>query len=984
MAKNIKKIEELSLASLPQYRLMHHEYLSDIESMGLVFRHEKSGARICVISGDDDNKLFCAAFRTPPTDSTGVPHIIEHTVLCGSDRFPARDPFMQLVKGSLNTFLNAMTFPDKTMYPVGSCNDKDFQNLMHVYMDAVFHPNIYKHKEIFMQEGWHYEMEQPEDELTINGIVYSEMKGALSSAMGQMEEEMQQAMFPDNTYGVNSGGDPDVIPSLTYEDYLDFHSRYYHPTNSYIFLYGDVDVEERLNWLDAQYLSGYDKIDIDSHVEPQKPFGFRKVTKSYSIAAEESKENKYFYGYSAACGSNLNTEDCWALDLLGDVLLYAPGAPVKQALLDAGIGQDITGGFSDHMLQPVFQVIAKNAAEGKAEEFYRTVRQTLQKLVTEGISKKSLLATINIREFRYRESDFGGFPKGLVYSMDILQSWLYDENSIFDRMHGGELYASLKAKIDTDYYEKLIEKYLLSDEHSVLLTLEPENGLLDRKNEALRAELAAKKASMTPAEIDAIVAETKALRDYQSAEPTEEELTCIPTLAREDIKREAPVYQNEEKKIGDIPVLYHDLQTNGISYVQLMFDLPALPTKYLPYLGLLGSVLGQIDTDKHSFKDLSEEVKIHTGGIGYELASYDMYGKADESRNVYEISIHAIGDKVAYGLDLVKEVLTGSVFEDTKRLREILGAVVSAKQSRLQQAGHAASLDRARSYYSVRGCYKDMVSGITAYEKLKDILQNFDAEKDTLVANLKALTAAIFRADNLWLDVAADEAGYGALEGSIGGFAKALDACEHPDLGVADAIVPERKNEGIMMALGVQYVGRVGNLFKAGYGYTGALQVLANALNIDYLYSMIRVRGGAYGCGCGFSPSTGDVMFYSYRDPNCKKTEDVYLGTPDFVRALSMYEAELTRCIIGTFSGYERPMSPKQKAEWSMAAYVMGKTHEDLQRERDQMLDVTMSDLTAAADMIEAVLNQHYSCTIGNEQTIRQNSEMFETLKSLS
>ncbi len=985
MAKIIKSIAELDIAALSSYTLLHHEYLSDIDSMGLVFLHNKSGARVCVISGDDEDKLFCAAFRTPPESSTGVPHIIEHTVLCGSKNFPSRDPFMQLVKGSLNTFINAMTYPDKTVYPVSSCNAKDFDNLMHVYLDAVFYPNIYKHKEIFMQEGWHYEIESPEDELKINGIVYSEMKGALSNPSDLIYEELQQAMFPDNTYGVNSGGDPKVIPTLTYEEYLDFHRRYYHPANSYIFLYGDMDVEEKLCFMDEQYLSRFDRAEIDSHIEPQKPFGgLRRLSKPYSVSADDDGEGKYYYGYGVACGDITDAEQALAWEVLSDVLLYSPGAPVKQALLDAGIGRDISGGYSDHMLQPVFEVIAKNADGGREEDFCRVICEALCRQVEQGISKKSLLAAVNIREFRYREADFEGTPKGLVYALDILQNWLYGDEDIFARMKGGALYASLKKKIDTDYYEGLIKQYLLSEDHAALLTLVPTPGLLEEQNEALRASLAEKKAAMSEEDLAAAVADTAALIAYQSAEPTEEELNCIPSLMREDIPRRAPEYCNEERRMGDIPVLYHDLNTNGISYIKLLFPLPEIPADDLPYLGILGRVLGRIDTKHHRFQDLSDEIKIHTGGIGFELATYPVYGKADETKAFYEVTLHAIGDEVVYGFSLMEEIITDSIFGDTKRLKEILGQIVSAKQSRLQSSGHAAAIDRARSYYSKRGHFKDQLSGITAYQRLKTVLAEFDSEKDTLVLALQKLTAAIFRKDGMWVDVAADADGYRALERSLAPFTAALDKMEHPDLGTVAEPELKRKNEGFMLPVSVQYVGRCGNLIDAGYRYSGVLHVLAGALNCEYLYNAIRVRGGAYGCGCGFSSDTGDVIFYSYRDPNCKATDRVYRSVADYVRSWQVDEGELTKYVIGAFSDFERPLSPAQKAARSLYAYISGKTYADLQREREEMLQVTAEEFKAAAEIFDAVIGQNYICTIGSEEKLREDSEMFGTLLTLN
>ena len=420
------------LSQLNAYEIREEKRLDDIHSDGILLVHKKSGARICVMSNEDVNKVFYIAFRTPPKDSTGVPHIIEHTVLCGSKKFPVKDPFIELVKGSLNTFLNAMTYPDKTIYPVASCNDKDFQNLMDVYLDSVFSPNIYKEQNIFRQEGWHYELNSPEDELTLNGVVYNEMKGAFSSADGVLDREILRSLFPDTPYSNESGGDPQVIPELTYEAYLDFHRQYYHPSNSWIYLYGDMDVVEKLKWLDQEYLSNYDRINVDSAIPEQAPFTEPVEHEiPYSISSTDSTENNTYLSCNWAVGNNLNREQYIAFDILDYALLSTQGAPIKQALLDAGIGTDIYGGYDSSSYQPVFSIVAKHANASDQKRFVQIIRKVLQEQVENGINKKTLLAAINGSEFKFREADFGRFPKGLMFGLQIMDSWLYDENAPF-------------------------------------------------------------------------------------------------------------------------------------------------------------------------------------------------------------------------------------------------------------------------------------------------------------------------------------------------------------------------------------------------------------------------------------------------------------------------------------------------------------------------------------------------------------------------
>lgn len=499
----------MKLTDLEAYEILEQCPLRDLKSEGFILRHKKSGARVAVISNDDDNKVFYIGFRTPAEDSTGVPHIIEHTVLCGSDKYPVKDPFVELVKGSLNTFLNAITYPEKTIYPVASCNDTDFQNLMSVYMDAVFHPNIYKHQEIFKQEGWHYELESEDAPITINGVVYNEMKGAFSSADDVLQREILNSLFPDNTYSNESGGDPERIPDLTYEDYLDFHRRYYHPCNSYIYLYGNMDVAEKLRWMDEEYLSHYEEIELDSTVKAQKPFEKPvEITKKYPISSAEPEEDNTYLSYNLVVGDILDRKLYLAFDVLDYALLGAPGAPLKQALIDAGIGKDIVGGYDSSTMQPVFSIIAKNANSADKEKFLATIQDVLNRQVKDGVDKKALLAGISASEFRYREADFGQFPKGLLYGIQCLDSWLYDDMQPFMHVEALDTYCFLREQVETGYFETLIEKYLLQNPHASVVVIEPERGLNAKREETLAEKLAAYKDSLSKEEIKQLIADT--------------------------------------------------------------------------------------------------------------------------------------------------------------------------------------------------------------------------------------------------------------------------------------------------------------------------------------------------------------------------------------------------------------------------------------------------------------------------------------------
>ena len=977
-------MKEINFSAMPAYEKKEERFLEDINSLGLVFRHRKTGARICVISNDDPNKTFCAAFRTPPENSTGVPHIIEHTVLCGSDSFPARDPFMQLAKGSLHTFLNAMTYPDKTLYPVASYNDKDFQNLMHVYLDAVFYPNLYKRKEIFMQEGWHYHIEDADKPLEINGVVYSEMKGAMSSPDSIVFEELIAQLYPDSTYGVNSGGDPDVIPSLTYEYYTDFHRKYYHPSNSYIFLYGDMDVVEKLNWIDEHYLSRFNRLEIDSSVKTAKPFGaLKEAVKNYSIAEDEDEEGKTYFAFACSCGSSLDSEEREAWDFISEVLLDMPGAPLKQALLDAGIGQDIYGGFENHLLTPAFVVVAKNTKKEDKQRFRDIIFETLEKIVNEGINEKALLGMVNNAEYRWRESDYGGTSKGIYYVIDMLQTWLYNDEMAFDSLYKNRRYARLRELIGTSYYTDLIKKRILENSHAVLLSLEPEKGLTEKKNALLAKKLADYKASLSKEEIDGLVSATKKLIAYQTAETTEEELSCIPSIERTDIKREAENFSNIGFSLAGFPAVRHDYNTNGITYLKLLFDIGPVPTEKLPYLSFLTGVLGQIDTAKHTASDLSSEIKINTGDISFGIANYKIYGKRDESKLVFTVNIKAFADKIPYALQLASEIITSSNFDDAKRLREILGEDISSKQRQFIGRGNSVGIARIKSYYTRRGVIEEYLGGVDNYKFKKDIFDNYDERKAELCSSLRAAAGYIFNPKNMTVSVTADEAGVKAAEAAIPAFAKDADTVSHENLGEPAEIVPAVKNEGFMTTSLIQFLVRGGNLFDAGYAFDGALCVVKTAVNCDYLYNLIRLKGGAYGCGCDFASDTGDVFFYSYRDPKLAETDDVYMKTPEFVSSLSPDDAELTKYIIGTFSGIDTPKSISGKIGYSLSAYLTGRKYEEVQRIREQILDVTVEKMRSTSKLIEDVLSQNYKCCVGNAQKIKENSGMFGSVENI-
>ena len=845
----------MSIYDLNAYEVLQTEDLSDLKSKGTLLKHKKSGARVLLMENDDENKVFTIGFRTPPSDSTGVPHIMEHSVLCGSKEFPVKDPFVELVKGSLNTFLNAMTYPDKTVYPVASCNDKDFQNLMHVYMDAVFYPNIYQHDKTFRQEGWSYKLDDPEGELTISGVVYNEMKGAFSSPEGVLDRVVLNSLFPDNAYSVESGGDPEVIPELTYEQFLDFHRKYYHPSNSYIYLYGDMDMEEKLRWLDEKYLSDFENEPVDSEIHLQKPFTeMKEVVQEYSIASEESEEDNTYLSYNKVIGTTLDEKLYLAFEILDYALLSAPGAPLKKALLDAGVGKDISGSYDNGVCQPIFSVISKNANVEQKEEFVRVIEDTLKDIVKNGINKKALRAGINYHEFRFREADFGNYPRGLMYGLQLFDSWLYDETKPFIHMQAIPTFEFLKEQVETGYFEELIQKYLLDNTHGSIVIIKPERGRTARMDKELADKLQAYKDSLSKEEIDALVKATKELEEYQEEESAPEDLAKIPVLGREDISREiAPIY-NKELETGGVKLVHHEVETNGIGYTALLFDLSGIPEEKLPYISILQSVLGIINTKNYEYSELFNEINVHTGGIGTSLELYTDVTKVKEKEfcATFEIKGKALYPKMDVLFSMMREILMESDLGDEKRLKEILAMLKSRLQMSFLSSGHTTAALRSLSYTSPMAKFKDDTDGIGYYEVVKELEENFEEKKAELIANLRQIAQQIFRKDNLIISYTSSADGLAPMEEAFAKIADTLHT-EEKEVETPCEIHCVKRNEGFKTSSKVQYVARTGNFIDRGVEYTGALQILKVILSYDYLWQNVRVKGGAYGCMSSFN-----------------------------------------------------------------------------------------------------------------------------------
>ncbi len=960
------------------YKVIKEKELNDINAFGTLLNHEKSGAKVLILKNDDENKSFCIGFRTPPYDDTGLPHILEHSVLCGSRKFPVKEPFVELMKSSLNTFLNAMTFPDKTIYPVASCNDKDFKNLMDVYMDAVLYPNIHSKEEIFKQEGWHYELDSKDGELIYNGVVYNEMKGAFSSPDGILGRESLNSLFPDTAYGVESGGNPEFIPTLTYEKFKAFHKKYYHPSNSYIVVYGNCDMEETLGWLDEQYLSQFDKIIVESELEIQKPFDkIKEKTVLYPVSAEQGTENKTLISYNVALAAKTPTVDLMGLDVLTQVLLQSAAAPLKKALLDDKIGDVVTGEFESGILQPVFTITTKNTNPTEKDRFINKIENSLKQYVKEGLNKKSLQAAINNYEFKLREADFGGASKGIIYTMNALSSWLYDDNDPFSPFEYSKSFGYLKEQLDTNYFEQLIEKYLINNTHKAVVIAEPSLTVQEEKENALKEKLANYKKSLSEEEVDNIILSTKQLKEYQATPDTKEDLDTIPLLKKEDLSSDVLPLANKLTTINNVKTLWHNVSTNGIGYLRVLFNIKNIPSELVNYLGFFKNLFGTLDTKAHSYETLEQDVLINTGGIKTSI----IVPTSNVGYNPYfMIEASCLFENIDFTLNIINEIISTTNYDMNNRVKECLTMSMSGMQQQLIGAGHVKSLTRSLSYNEPNYYYNDAISGITYFDNLTDLLKNYDEKFDELVDKMNELCKYVFTKENMILSFTGTEDGNELFNKSAAEFVD-----EFKEKVKCDNIFefkPEQKNEGFKAPIDVQYVALTGNFKKAGLPYTGALKVFENAVSTDYLWKNVRVLGGAYGCMCGFNYD-GSAYFVSYRDPNIEKTLDTYKGVVQYLKDFNASEEEMLKYIIGAVGNYDFPKSPSNKGLRSLVAYLSNKSDDDYKFEKAQIINATNNDIKSLVAYVDAIVIQNNICVIGNDKKIEDAKQIFKEDKPL-
>lgn len=970
-----------NLENLKGYTIVEKKKLKEVDGTGYVLSHNKTKARILVVENSDNNKVFTIGFRTPPVDDCGTAHIMEHSVLCGSKKFPVKDPFVELCKGSLNTFLNAMTYSDKTVYPVASLNKIDFHNLLHVYMDAVFYPNIFDREEIMMQEGWHYEIDEETNELKYNGVVYNEMKGVYSSADEQLYRIIQKSLLENTPYGYESGGDPEHITELTRERFLEFHDMYYHPSNSYIYLYGDMDAEKELQFIDDNYLSNYDYQYVASEIAEEKAFDKPKDERQeYSLASTDDEKDNTYLAYNVIAGSSLDKKLTTAMSVLEYALITAPGAPLKKKLIDAGIGKDVYSSYDDGIKQTTFSIIAKNANESDKQRFIELIDSCLSELVTEGINKRSLEAAINRFEFKHKEGNYGRFPKGLMLGLDAFNTWLYDDSAALELFSMNEVYDQLKKEIDNGYFEGLIKTYFLENNHKSYVVLAPKKGLNDEKELEIKNKLAVYKATLSQQELDDIAKAAEHLKVYQSEPSTPEELETIPVLSIDDIDKNARRLNNQFTEIEKVQIVSHDVFTNGISYVSLNFDVTDIEDDRLPVLSLLTEIFKDVDTGAHSYNELANEINLYTGGIGFATSITSKKNKDDYVLH-FIVNAKMLDEKVDKAFELIDEILFTSVLDDKKRLAEIIAEVRSVLKNDIISSGHTTAAERAISYISPIGMVKQLTDGLEYYRYLSDLDDNFDERYPELVETLKSTLADILRRDALSISLTSDKDPKELLGSCVTELSKKLSTRLSYD--APDRKKPKVLNEGFACASQVQYVAAAGNFRDKGLEYTGRLTVLQSIFSYDYLWIKVRVMGGAYGSMCSFSRS-GNVYFTSYRDPKLLETYEIYKNASEYVENFNADERSMTKYIIGAISKLDTPLTPSAEGNFSYVAYLMGLDDEALQKEREEVLSTDVEGIRALAPFVEVVAESGVICALGGEAALQEARDSFFTIENIN
>lgn len=956
------------------FRLIAQRFVNELNSDCLHFQHVKSGASLLKIIADDTNKTFCIGFKTFPESDNGAPHIMEHSVLNGSKSFPVKSPFDVLLKGSLSTFLNAFTSKDYTMYPVASMNDTDYFNLMHVYLDAVFDPLIYDDPRILKQEGWHYELSSKDEPLIYTGVVYNEMKGSFSNPQRELWYQVFKHLFPDNAYGFESGGTPVAIPTLTREDFIQFHQKYYHPENSYIFLYGNADLDKELEFIDTAYLARFTQTGNVITIDDQPPFQVMKeVTSFYPVMEESLTSNQTFLTYNFVAGHNTDLALTLALDILCEVLVNQESAPVRRALLEAGIGQDVSAS-SSNFKQHAVQIAAIKANPEDKQKFLEIVTETIRKAAADGLNKEEIEGVINRIEFRLREGDDA--QKGLTYLNMTLPRWFFANDPITGLEYDAPL-AEVKKALTTDYLEGIIRTYFLDNPHTLLLSLEPSTGMEKEQNALVDAGLAAHKLSLDEAALDKLISESAELIAYQQREDTPEALASIPMLAISDITPTATYYSVIPQNITGIPVLAHEQFTNDVVYVNLFFDLQVIPRDLIPYISLLSNVIGSLNTANYSFGDLNKALNIHTGGFFTSLRTYLV--KQDDNQLVpkFAVTSKAMNYKTGKLFELAEEILDHTWYNDPERLKTVIARHQSQLDAQMKGNGYHVASRRLSSYISNQGMFNELTGGLSYYWFVTDLLNNFDLNSAEIITNLEKVASLLFTWNNLIVSVTGAKKDLTVFSNGMDYLARRMPQ--------GNQVLHEwnfnliRQNEGLVAASNVQYVIQGYNFKKLGYSWDARMRVLNQVLSTDWLQTRIRVIGGAYGGFSSISPG-GNFTFNSYRDPNLGSTLENFSKTPKYLSEFDTEPQSMTRYIIGTIAEMDSPLTSSQKGDQAVSMYFMQRTADEMQYDRDAVLSTKPDDIRGFADLVADVLSKRTICVYGGSDKLTTEQSLFDSL----
>jgi Zn-dependent M16 (insulinase) family peptidase len=928
---------------MKNFELVRTENIEELHTRAKIYRHIPTGAEILSMENDDENKCFGISFRTPPSDSTGVAHILEHTVLCGSRKYPVKDPFVQLLKGSLQTFLNAFTYPDKTCYPVASQNLKDFHNLVGVYLDAVFHPRITK--DFFMQEGWHYELESPEAELKYKGVVFNEMKGVYSSPDSLLMESSQQSLFPDTTYGLDSGGSPEKIPDLTHGQFKAFHESFYHPSNARIFFYGDDPVEERFAILE-EYLKEFKKIDPDSMVNLQQPLARPvRIEKPYAVSADDENP-KPMFTVNWMLPSPTDAERVFALTLLDHILLGTPASPLRKALIESGLGEDITGGgMETHMIQMMYSIGLKGVESANLEKAEALVLQTLKDLAGNGIERDDIDAALNTFEFDLRENNTGGFPRGLSLMLKSLNAWIYDADPLELIAFEAPLQAIKKQAGQDGYFENLIRESFIENTHRSTVVLVPDPELAARTEADEKERLAAAKAGMDATELEQIVADTKRLLELQATPDSPEAIATIPLLHRGDLDKNIRTIERGETEMHGTTVLTHTLFTNGILYLDMGFDLHGLDQEDIPLASLLGSALLEMGTQNEDYVSLSQRIAIRTGGI-HGAPFLSAQEDSDTGITRFFLRGKCMVDQTTELLDILHDVLLLPDFNNKDRFKQIVLEHKSEMETSLVPRGHSAVMSRLKAHYNEAHWVSEQMGGVDSLFFIRQLADKIETDWPAVRQQLEKIQNTLLDREQMVINVTVDPGAMPAVLQLMEDFTGIL-----PNPGTFSAkkwtLGAMPRSEALTAPSQVNYVGCSANLFDAGYKMHGSALVITRYLQTAWLWEKIRVQGGAYGGMCGFDQRSGAFVFASYRDPNLTASLDIYKATGDFLKNLTLNEDELTRALIGAIGQLDAYQLPDAKGYTSGMRYLLGYTDEERQQLRNEVLATTQEHFNA-------------------------------------